>query len=645
VQDSEVKHLTMNNNPKKHWLSLRKKVIASILLIYVLLTSYFLYFTVINQHRHAEEEMINAAQTKAKLISLAVSEHLLQQEKISLRAFVKQATKNRDIEYIRIENKNGNLLAESGVIPGQSENKDKISNGEKSLPGVRKITVQRGPFHRLGHIFKIYEPIVYNGNHMGGLSLGINTKRVNQRLARSTYLGIAFILITILMGSLFTYFLERRMRGSLKKLIQTTRRMAQGDLTQRVKIEIGDEVEELGESFNGMAQALAEKEKELIKARNTMVSMFDGITSGIAFISRDYEIIHANHAYEELLKDLTGCSSVKGGKCYSLFWQEQDTCENCPGKSAMKTGKPEDLERDLILNNGERHVFWIHAYPVQDIEKNTVGFVEHILDITQQRKLEDELKTYTEHLEEISQEQTRKLKEAQVHIAHQEKIAAFGQMAAGVAHEIGNPLSALSSLVRVLETDSGNPYSKEKIKVMKEQIDRISEILREMMDFSRPTTHRKNLTHCNQIIQSALGISKYDRRFKGIHVIISLDNEIPALKMDGDKLLQVFLNIILNAADAMSGKGKLTVTSKLKNNSAIVQFEDTGPGIPDDLLPRLFEPFFTTKEVGDGMGLGLSVSYGIMQNMGGVIRASNRKGGGTEFTVEIPLKNPKVRKE
>jgi signal transduction histidine kinase len=179
---------------------------------------------------------------------------------------------------------------------------------------------------------------------------------------------------------------------------------------------------------------------------------------------------------------------------------------------------------------------------------------------------------------------------------------------------------------------------------MKEQIDRISQILREMTDFSRPTSHRKSLTHSNQVVQSALGISKYDRRLSAIHIITSLDNEIPALKLDGDKLLQVFLNIIFNAADAMNGEGKLTVTSKLKTSSVSVQFEDTGPGIPEHMLSRLFEPFFTTKEVGEGMGLGLSVSYGIMQNMGGMIRASNRKGGGSVFTVEIPLTNSKERR-
>jgi signal transduction histidine kinase len=644
MENYEIKPKKMKNTHKKQRITLRQKAIGSILLIYVLLTSYFLYFTVIDQHHNAEEEMINAAQSRANLISLAISEHLLRKNETFLQAFVKQAINNRDIEYIRIVNSKGNVLAETDPLPDHPVNRDKAPYEVRPFSIAQKITELEGPLHGSGHIIDIYVPIAHEGKNVGGFFLGINTRRVNRRLAKATYVGTAFIIMTILIGSLLTYLMERRMRGSLKKLIQTTRHMAQGDLAQRVKIEIGDEVEELGESFNRMAQALAEKEKELVKARNTMVSIFNGITSGIAYISRYYEIIHANRAYEELLKDLTGCSFVKGFKCYLLFWQEQDVCENCPGKSAMKTGKPKDLEREIILKNGERYVLWIHAYPVQDIEKNTVGFVEYIMDITQQRKLEDELKTYTEHLEEIAQEQTRKLKEAQVHIAHQEKIAALGQIAAGVAHEIGNPLSALSSLVRALETESRNQNSQGKIKVMKEQIDRISQILREMTDFSRPTSHRKSLIHSNQVIQSALGISKYDRRLKGIHVITSLDNEIPALKLDGDKLLQVFLNIIFNAADAMNGEGKLTVASKLKNNSVIVQFEDTGPGIPEPLLSRLFEPFFTTKEVGEGMGLGLSVSYGIMQNIGGVIRASNRKGRGSVFTVEIPLANSKERR-
>ena len=629
----------MENTHKKHRITLRQKAIASIFLIYALLTSYFLYYTVINQHRIAEEEMIDNARTKASLISLAISESILQKDKTFLQGFVKHVPGNKDIGYIRLVGREGDVLAEGGLQRGRT------ALLKKGSPIIQEIGQPEGLLHKSGHVFYISFPIMHKGKDVGQIYLGINTVETNRRLARATYLWVTFIIMTILTGSLLTFFLERRMRSSLKKLIQTAQRMAKGDLTQHVQIDIGDEVEELGESFNRMSRALAEKEKELVKSGNTMASIFNGITSGITYISKKYTIIYANIAYRNLLKDITGSAFEEGLRCFELLWQEKDVCVNCPGSLAMKTGHASDLEKEVILKNGERHVLWIHAYPVEDSQKNTVGFVEYIMDITQQRKLEDELKTYTEHLEEIAQKQTRKLKEAQAHIAHQEKMAALGQMAAGVAHEIGNPLSALSSLVRTLDKESQNEYSENRIKVMKEQVDRISKILREMTDFSKPATYRKNLTHSNQVIEAALGISKYDKRLNKIRVMTSLDNAIPALKLDGDKLLQVFLNIIFNAADAINGEGKITITSKLKNNSVIIQFEDTGPGIQERLLSRIFEPFFTTKEVGEGMGLGLSVSYGIVQKMGGLITASNRKGGGSVFTVKIPLSNSRGSRE
>ena len=623
--------IKMEPTHKKRRITLRQKAIVSIFLVYAILFSYFLYFTIMEQHHAVEEEMINAALVRANSVSAVISGYILNEDKAFLQKFVEHALENSDIEYIMLTDREGDVLAKGGLLRGH------MVHLEQGSPVVNETGEAVGLLHASGHALHLSTPIAHDGQKVGELHLGINTREVNQRLANSTYRGIAIFVVTLVCGSLFTLYLERRLKGSLKNLIQTTRRMARGDLTQRVKIDIGDEVEELGKSFNRMARALAEKENELIMARNTMISIFNGITAGIAYISKDYEIIHANHAYEILLKDMAGSSLVNGLKCFELFYQTPDICKNCPGRFAMQTGKSKELERKVILQNGEQRVFMIQAYPVQDAGENPAGFVEYVLDITQQRKLEKELKSYTEHLEEIAQEQTRRLKEAQVQIIHQEKMAALGQMAAGVAHEIGNPLSALSSFVRTLKIDLRNNYSDEKIKAMKEQIDRISKIVREMMDFSRPASYRKRLTHGNQVIQSAIGISRYDRRLKGIQVTTCLDNEIPALKIDGDQLLQVFLNIIFNAADAMNGPGTLTVTSKLENHAVIVSFEDTGPGIPEELLSRVFEPFFTTKEVGEGTGLGLSVSYGIMQNMGGAIRASNRKGEGAVFTVEIPL--------
>jgi sensor histidine kinase regulating citrate/malate metabolism len=229
MANSETQPKKLKNTHKKQRISLRQKAIGSILLIYVLLTSYFLYFTVVDQHHNAEEEMINAAQNKANLISLAISEHLVRKDETFLQAFVEQAINNRDIEYIRIVNSKGKVLAETDPLPDHPVNRDKAPHEGRPFSIAQKITELEGPLHGSGHIFDIYVPITHEGKGVGGFFLGLNTRRVNRRLARATYVGTAFIIMTILIGSLLTYLMERRMRGSLKKLIQTTRHMARGD--------------------------------------------------------------------------------------------------------------------------------------------------------------------------------------------------------------------------------------------------------------------------------------------------------------------------------------------------------------------------------------------------------------------------------
>lgn len=304
----------------------------------------------------------------------------------------------------------------------------------------------------------------------------------------------------------------------------------------------------------------------------------------------------------------------------------------------METGRSAQAEREILRENGERRVLRVHAYPVVLPGEGPAGFVEYVSDITRRCEMEEELKNHATQLEEIVQERTRRLREAQEQMIHREKIAALGQMAAGVAHEIGNPLSSLSSLLRSFAADPGGDGGREeKLRIMQDQIDRIAKIVREMVDFSRPPSFGRSLVHVNEVLRTAIGIARYDGRFHGVHVITSLDGEIPALKLDGDRLLQVFLNILLNAADAMGGSGTLTLSSRRENRSVSVLFGDNGPGIPEDALPRIFEPFYTTKDVGKGAGLGLSVSYGIMQGMDGSIRAENQAGGGSLFTVEVPL--------
>ncbi|MDP2645360.1 MAG: ATP-binding protein [Desulfobacterales bacterium] len=521
-------------------------------------------------------------------------------------------------------------------------------------------------------VFFMKRPIVHEGMDMGQIHMIINTVEVNRRLARITYWGIPIFIGTILSGLLLTYFLERRMRGSLKKLIQTTRHMAQGDLSRRVEIAIGDEVEELGESFNQMAQSLAEKERQLIMARNTLVSIFNGITAGIAYISSDYEIIQANHAYNDLMKNVTGSSLAKGGRCFELFGQEQDICMECPGKVAMKTGKPENLEREIMLKNGEKHVLWIHAYPVQDAENITVGFVEYIIDISHQRKLEDDLKTYTEHLEEIVQERTHRLKEAQTQIAHQEKMVALGQMVAGVAHEINNPNGFITHNVPILEetwqmfeplvSDYATAHSERQIsgfhiaelcRDMRESIqeikigsDRINKIVSNLKAFVRLDQNLKvKPIDVNAVIEKTLEIVGAQVRKSVGEVKMKLDPNLPIIQGYFQKLEQVMVNLIINAIQAVpeKNKGKLSIRTRhvARLGSVLIEIEDNGIGMEAKVIEHIFEPFFTTWRDAGGTGLGLSVSYSLIREHNGIIGVLSRPGLGTRFTLYLPVDGKK----
>lgn len=620
-------------------MGIRHKVIVSFIVVYALLAGGFLYMIGVNLHRLMEGEAVNAARHKATYIASIVSGHLAGKDGAFLAEYLEKILKDGDIEYARAEGPGGEVLAEAGLSGKYGAPKDgshRRSEGG-SAPEVREIGRQEGFLHEKGHSFSVVSPVTFQGKTVGRIYLGLNTMEINRRLAAVTYRALEIAAVTILGGIALTCFLYRQMRSAMKELIDTTFSIAKGNMDKRATVTTGDELEELADAVNRMAQAVAERERELVLVRNTMVSMFDGITEGIAYIGPDYRILHANRAYA-MAQGYGEEVEVVGRRCHELFGDGRHVCEYCPGTIALETGRSTGAEREVVRENGERQVLRIQAYPVVLPAEGPAGFVEYVSDITLQRTMEEEMKRHATQLEEIVRERTLRLREAQEQMIHKEKIAALGQMAAGVAHEIGNPLSSLSSIVRSFAADPGRDGGREgKLRLMQEQIDRIARIVRELVDFSRPSSFGKSLMHANEALRTAMGIARYDERFRGVHVITSLDHDIPALKLDGDQLLQVFLNILFNAADAMKGGGILTVTSRRMDRSVVILFGDSGPGIPEDSLSRIFEPFYTTKEVGKGTGLGLSVSFGIIQSMGGSIRASNQAGKGALFTVDIPL--------
>ena len=240
-------------------------------------------------------------------------------------------------------------------------------------------------------------------------------------------------------------------------------------------------------------------------------------------------------------------------------------------------------------------------------------------------------------LENKIEERTQALRDAQFQISHQEKMASLGLLAAGVAHEIGNPLTSISSMAQIIKRKVKDQNFIEYLNTILKNIERIRKIVRELVDFARPSSYEAADTNVNEIIGNAVGIVKYDRRAKSINIELELDNNLPTVFLVADQLLQVFLNILINAVDALKeDQNRIVIRSQKHGGNIIIQFEDEGIGIEPENISKIFEPFYTTKKVGKGTGLGLSVTYGIVKNLNGSIDVQSEPGKGTIFTITLP---------
>lgn len=336
-------------------------------------------------------------------------------------------------------------------------------------------------------------------------------------------------------------------------------------------------------------------------------------------------IIYVNPAFEKASgyskEDLIGKNpNIFGsGKQPKSFWKKMwDTISS--GK--VWVGEVENRRR-----NGEPFFTNLLISPIIDNEGKVVGFFGVHRDITGQKHLEKQL-------------------------IHAQKMESIGMLAAGLAHEVGNPLTSISSLVQVIQRETKDEFTQDKLALIKSQITRISRIIRDLVDFSRRSSYEIQLTDINKNVHEAVEIVRVGKKAKEIVFEVSLEKQIPMLPLVPDQIEQVVINILINAVDAIHADlisrahlgdkkrpGKIVVKSALEDDDVAITITDNGKGIPEESLPKIFEPFFTTKKVGEGTGLGLWVSYGIIKSFQGIIKVDSVEGEGTTFTIKLPLQS------
>ncbi|MFZ0213925.1 MAG: HAMP domain-containing sensor histidine kinase [Candidatus Acidiferrales bacterium] len=235
------------------------------------------------------------------------------------------------------------------------------------------------------------------------------------------------------------------------------------------------------------------------------------------------------------------------------------------------------------------------------------------------------------------QDSVENLKRLQMQFVQAEKLASLGQLAAGAAHEINNPLTAILGYADLIQADAtATERSRNLGEKIREQARRTKVLVTNLLSFARQVPAEKQLLDIKSVLTSAIELRQLDLRDKQIRIEVENPSVLPAVRGDPNQLLQVFYNLINNAVDAMEtvGGGVLTVRTRSERGSVVLDFSDTGPGLRDP--ERVFDPFYTTKPVGKGTGLGLSICYGIVQEHGGQIRGFNRAEGGCTFRVALP---------
>jgi signal transduction histidine kinase len=252
------------------------------------------------------------------------------------------------------------------------------------------------------------------------------------------------------------------------------------------------------------------------------------------------------------------------------------------------------------------------------------------------QQLNAELSRQQTLLEERIAERTRELSESQAQVIHQEKQAAFGLLAAGIAHEVGNPLTAISGLVQMLQRRTQDAYTEEKLALVRGEMDRIQAILRELTNFSRPATREQAWVEISQIVQTALRIVKYYKRTRGKTMATEIPVDLPRIQGIPDQLTQALLNLVINAIDATEKGGTILIRAALHHEGLVLEVQDDGPPITPEQERQLFQPYFTTKP--EGTGLGLFITRKLIADHGGWVSFEQEPDRKKIFRIHLPVK-------
>lgn len=463
-----------------------------------------------------------------------------------------------------------------------------------------------------------------------------------------------FAIQAALIGIVLAFYLSQLLVKPIKMLVSSTKKVAAGDFSQRVNISFRDEIGELAASFNAMVASLEQSQaslsqsnQELRKIKETLENIVQSSVDGIIATDPKGRITFANRSIQEMLGEQGGLeNNLLGRPMAQLYLGGYGEAQKIMG-ILKERGRLLNYETSIMVKDRVIPIL-ISASLLKDERGEIVGTLGIIKDLTEKRKLEDDLRR------------------AQEELSQQEKLAAVGRLAAGVAHEMNDPLTSILTFSNLLreETREGDSQ-RESLDIIIKEASRARKIVSDLLSFSRQTKPVLSWIDLNEALNLSLLLLAKQGSLEGIDVHLDLANELPLIRADAGQMQQVFTNILLNSIHGLKAPGngeKKSDASLIKVKKIITQtqflefsresfalphaysgplirviIQDNGLGIPRENLSRVFDPFFTTKPTGEGTGLGLYIVSGILKNYGANYRLESEEGKGTTFIIDFPL--------
>lgn len=552
-------------------------------------------------------------------IAAAASNDFFNYNYIGLEQKAEEAAKDPEVAYVILYDKEGLVAAYSELGAAGSAGQPEPL-GQETIESVKEVVTDGLVPGYAGRGLDILVPVtmVETGNRWGSVRLGLRLDRIYSRINMLTWVVFTLCLVGVFAGWAASALFTKRITVPLENLVEAAVSVSEGDFNTRIEVVTGDEVQELADNFNWMTQeldkqrtSLEENLDEIRRLKHYSDLVILSIKNGLITMDRDGKITSFNRMAEKILD--TASEEAMGKSPYQI-WGDTDAVsimasmlqsEDSTGEVRLKWPARDGMDRTVEMS----------TTVIREADGQAVGHLALFSDLTEKKELEERVK-------------------------RGDRLAALGTLAAGLAHEIKNPLTAIRTFVQLMPERHERPDFLEKFnRTVPRELDRVNNLLEDLLDLVRTPTLNITRVQVADCVDNVLEALEPEIEMRNVVIDRSIDSDLKPVMADGEYLSRAIFNVVLNAVQAMPQGGNLEISSEVLNvpgeeETVLINISDDGFGIPEEYIDQIFNPFFTDKE--KGTGLGLAVTNKIIEDQEGSIFVRSERGKGTEFTISLP---------